>query len=171
MQATDITTTDELEIKISSIIEEARQLAYRIIEEIMWETLSEAGHCILKHDSLYLMTRRAINGISTTTLNEVCKIIDGSGNWNMVDERHKKMYMLEFLKARTLSFEVTRLKYPNYLKPWSESDDSILEKLWCDGMSVKDLANHFGRNPGAIDARIEKLELIEKYGEKPKAYV
>lgn len=168
---TTITTTEELELKISSIIEESRQLVYSIIEEIMWETLSQAGHCILKHDSLHLLSRRGISGISTTTLNDVCKIIEDTGDFSSVDERHKKMYMLEFLKARTLSFEVTRLKYPNYLKPWSESDDSILEKLWCDGMSVKDLANHFGRNPGAIDARIEKLELIEKYGKKPKAYV
>ena len=171
METTDITTTEELERKISSIIGEARQLAYNIIEEIMWETLSEAAHSILKHDSLYIMTRRAINGISTMTLNEICKIIEGNGDLSAVDERHKKMYLLEFLKARTLSFEVTRLKYPNYLKPWSESDDAMLERLWCEGMKIKDIASHFGRNPGAIDARIEKLELIEKYGEKPKAYV
>ena len=78
------------------------------------------------------------------------------------------MYLLEFLKARSLSFEVTRLKYPNYLKPWTESDDATLEKLWCEGMSVKELSNLFERNPGAIDARIEKLELVEKYGEKPQ---
>ena len=157
---TTITTTDELEMKVSSII-----------EEIMWETLSEAGHCILKHDALHLMSRRGISGISTTTLNDVCKIIEDTGDFSSVDEHHKKLYLLEFLKARTLSFEVTRLKYPNYLKPWSESDDTLLEKLWCEGMSIKDLATHFGRNPGAIDARIEKLELIEKYGEKPKAFV
>ena len=171
METTEITTTEELEKKVSSIIGEARQLAYNIIEEIMWDTLSEACHYILKHDSLYIMTRRAINGISTTTLNDICKVIQESGDLSTVDERHKKLYLLEFLKARTLSFEVTRIKYPNYLKPWSESDDTLLEKLWCDGMSIKDLAAHFGRNPGAIDARIEKLELIEKYGEKPKAFV
>ena len=168
---TTITTTDELEMKVSSIIEESRRLVYSIIEEIMWETLSEAGHCILKHDALHLMSRRGISGISTTTLNDVCKIIEDTGDFSSVDEHHKKLYLLEFLKARTLSFEVTRLKYPNYLKPWSESDDTLLEKLWCEGMSIKDLATHFGRNPGAIDARIEKLELIEKYGEKPKSFV
>ena len=81
------------------------------------------------------------------------------------------MYLLEFLKARSLSFDVTMIRYPNYLKPWSDSDNMILEQLWCDGMSIKDLASHFGRNPGAIEARIEKLELIEKYGKKPKVYV
>ena len=73
--------------------------------------------------------------------------------------------MMEFIKARSLSFEATRLKYPNYLKPWSEKDDLSLEQMWCEGTSVNDLAKHFGRNPGAINARIEKLELIEKYGE------
>ncbi len=165
---TIFTTTEELESHISSIIEEARKQAYYIIEEIMWETLSEAGHCILKNDSLHLLSRRGINGISSTTFNDICKTIEGSGDFSTIDERHKKMYLLEFLKARSLSFEVTRLKYPNYLKPWTESDDATLEKLWCEGMSVKELSNLFERNPGAIDARIEKLELVEKYGEKPQ---
>ncbi len=168
---TTIATTEDLERRISVIIAEAREQAYQIIEEIMWKSLSEAANYILEHDSLYLMSRRAINGVSTTTLNDICKIIEEGQALSTVDERHKKLYMLEFLKARTLSFEVTRLKYPNYLKPWTESDDARLERLWCGGSSTKDLAALFGRNPGAIEARIEKLELIEKYGQKPKAYV
>ena len=76
-----------------------------------------------------------------------------------------RSYMLEFIKARSLTFEATRLKYPNYLKPWKEEDDQELERLWCEGVPVKDLAVMFMRNPGAIKSRIEKLELAEKYGD------
>jgi hypothetical protein len=164
---TTITTTEELEKRISSIINSYREEAYAFIEEKMWAALAESAICILENDSLYLLTRRAINGISTTTLNNACKIIQAEANFCDIDEHLKKCYILEFLKARSLSFEATRMKYPNYLKPWSEEDDRELEKLWCEGVSGKELALRFGRNPGAIDKRIEKLELIDKYGERP----
>ena len=160
---TTITTTEELEIKISSIIGKYRQEAYEAIEEKMWTALVEAGICILENEGLFLMSRRAINGVSTTTLNNVCKMIEEETDVRTLDELRKKAYIMEFIKARSLSFEVTRLKYPNYLKLWTEENDADLERMWCEGMSVKDLAEHFGRNPGAIDARIEKLELVEKY--------
>lgn len=168
---TAISTTEDLEKKISGIIGKYRQEAYEAIEEKMWTALIEAGICILENEGLFLMSRRAINGVSITTLNNVCRILEEEGDFRTIDELHKKAYIIEFIKARTLSFEVTRLKYPNYLKPWTEDDDAKLERLWCEGTSIKDLAERFGRNPGAIDARIEKLELIEKYGQKPELCV
>ena len=163
---TTITTTEDLEKRISSIIRTYREETYAFIEEKMWAALAEAAICILENDSLYLLSRRAINGISTSTLNNACKIIQAGGDFSKTDGHLKKCYLLEFLKARSLSFEATRMKYPNYLKPWSEEDDCELEKLWCEGTPVKDLALKFGRNPGAIDKRIEKLELMVKYGER-----
>ena len=168
---TAISTTEDLEKRISGIIGKYRQEAYEAIEEKMWTALIEAGICILENEGLFLMSRRAINGVSVTTLNNVCRILEEEGDFKTIDELHRKAYIIEFIKARTLSFEVTRLKYPNYLKPWTEDDDAKLERLWCEGTSVKDLAERFGRNPGAIDARIEKLELIEKYGQKPELCV
>lgn len=168
---TAIATTEDLEKRISGIIGKYRQEAYEAIEEKMWTALIEAGICILENEGLFLMSRRAINGVSVTTLNNVCRILEEEGDFRTIDELHRKAYIIEFIKARTLSFEVTRLKYPNYLKPWTEDDDAKLERLWCEGTSVKDLAERFGRNPGAIDARIEKLELIEKYGQKPELCV
>jgi hypothetical protein len=168
---TAISTTEDLEKRISGIIGKYRQEAYEAIEEKMWTALIEAGICILENEGLFLMSRRAINGVSVTTLNNVCRILEEEGDFRTIDELHRKAYIIEFIKARTLSFEVTRLKYPNYLKPWTKDDDAKLERLWCEGTSVKDLAERFGRNPGAIDARIEKLELIEKYGQKPELCV
>jgi hypothetical protein len=163
-----ITTTEDLERRISGIIHTYRQEAYAIIEEKMWAALTEAATCILQNEGLFLLSRRAINGISTSTLSNACKIIEAGGKFSGTDEHLKKCYMLEFLKTRSLSFEATRMKYPNYLKPWTESDDSTLEKLWCEGVSGKELAKMFGRNPGAIERRIEKLELVAKYGGQPQ---
>ena len=166
---TTISTTEDLERRISSIIHDYREKAYAFVEDMMWEAFSEAAACILENDSLYLLSRRAINGILTSTLNNACKIIQGNGNFCDVDEHLKKCYMMEFLKTRSLSFEATRMKYPNYLKPWNLADDMELERLWCEGMSVKELAKTFGRTPGAIDRRIEKLELVEKYGKQQES--
>lgn len=74
--------------------------------------------------------------------------------------------MIEFMKMRSLTFEATRLKYPNYLKPWTKEEDEELERLWCEGLPVKSIAILFKRNTGAIKARIDKLELEMKYGER-----
>lgn len=48
--------------------------------------------------------------------------------------------------------------------PWSVEDDERLEALFCEGRSIKELAQEFERNEGAISSRIKKLELKEKYG-------
>jgi F-box protein, helicase, 18 len=47
--------------------------------------------------------------------------------------------------------------------PWSEELDEELTLLFCDGVSIKALSVHFARTPGAIQSRIKKLELREKY--------
>lgn len=50
-----------------------------------------------------------------------------------------------------------------YLR-WTEEDDNELESLFCEGKKAKELAEIFGRNIGAINSRIKKLELKDKYG-------
>ena len=57
-----------------------------------------------------------------------------------------------------------RQEFPNAYTPWSEEDDFELTRMWCEGVTVKELSAHFQRKPGAIDSRIKKLELAEKYG-------
>ncbi|MFD2554602.1 hypothetical protein [Sphingobacterium tabacisoli] len=54
--------------------------------------------------------------------------------------------------------------YPKAYMPWTAEDDSKLEDLYCEGCSVRILAQVFERNIGAINSRIDKLELREKYG-------
>jgi len=49
-------------------------------------------------------------------------------------------------------------------QPWTAEDDSRLELLYCEGKSLPELSELFGRNNGSIRSRIKKLELNEKYG-------
>jgi len=59
------------------------------------------------------------------------------------------------------SLESLREKYPNAYTPWEKDDDLKLEKLYLKGKSVEELSRYFKRQPGAIEARLSKLELLE----------
>lgn len=57
--------------------------------------------------------------------------------------------------------EETRKKYPNAYRPWNEEDDRRLTTLYTSGKKGKELSEAFGRQSGAIRARLLKLGLIE----------
>ncbi|MEM8527777.1 MAG: hypothetical protein AAGG68_24255 [Bacteroidota bacterium] len=44
-------------------------------------------------------------------------------------------------------------------KPWTRKLDLELAKMYTDGLSIKDLAQYFGRTKGAIRSRLEKLNI------------
>ena len=160
---TENITIAELESTISRIIEGYRQEAYLTIEKLMFEAFRHVG--ILLEGNTSTLTRKPINGISAQTLKDIAGMpLDGLA-FHETSNPKRRSYMLEFIKARSLTFEATRLKYPNYLKPWKEEDDQELERLWREGVSVNDIAVMFMRNPGAIKSRIEKLGLADKYGD------
>jgi flagellar biosynthesis chaperone FliJ len=50
-----------------------------------------------------------------------------------------------------------RETYPNAYRPWSDADDKKLSKLFKSGQKLKKLTAEFGRHPGAIRKRLEKL--------------
>ncbi len=64
-------------------------------------------------------------------------------------------------KAYTL--DEKRILNRNAYSPWTDEDDNKLELLFCERKSVEMLVEIFGRNKGAIESRIKKLELKEKY--------
>ena len=66
--------------------------------------------------------------------------------------------------GKTYSVEKIRETHKKAYLPWTTEDDNKLELLFCEGKKVKELAQIFGRNEGAISSRIKKLELKEKYG-------
>ena len=66
--------------------------------------------------------------------------------------------------GKTYSVEKIRETHQQAYLPWTAEDDNKLELLFCEGKKVKELAEIFGRNTGAINSRIKKLELKDKYG-------
>jgi DNA-directed RNA polymerase specialized sigma24 family protein len=66
--------------------------------------------------------------------------------------------------TKTYSVEKIRETHKQAYLPWTEEDDNKLELLFCEGKKAKELAEIFGRNIGAINSRIKKLELKDKYG-------
>lgn len=58
--------------------------------------------------------------------------------------------------------EIRKTHQQAYL-PWTKEDDNKLELLFSEGKKVKELVQVFGRNKGAINSRIKKLQLKEKY--------
>jgi hypothetical protein len=66
--------------------------------------------------------------------------------------------------SKAYSVEKIREAHKQAYLPWTQEDDNKLELLFCEGKKVKELAQIFGRNDGAISSRIKKLALKEKYG-------
>ena len=60
---------------------------------------------------------------------------------------------------KAYSVEKIRETYQQAYMPWTVEDDNKLELLFCEGKKVKELADIFGRNTGAINSRIKELEL------------
>jgi superfamily I DNA/RNA helicase len=65
--------------------------------------------------------------------------------------------------SRAYSVEEIRKTHKQAYLPWTKEDDARLELLFCQGKKSKELSEIFGRNLGAINSRIEKLQLREKY--------
>ena len=72
-------------------------------------------------------------------------------------EETRKLWLMEFLKAQTLSFEVQKAQYPNFLKPWTKEDEKRMELLWCDGETKEQIAIKLGRHPNSVAIRLSKL--------------
>ena len=46
---------------------------------------------------------------------------------------------------------------PNAYDPWTEEADKELKQMWSEGISVHEIADHFGRKSSAIISRMKKL--------------
>lgn len=174
MENTETTRFFDLEARVADIVEQYRKEAYAFVEEMMWNAFDEIGQAVLEcqyeseggdpetaahfaREYTYVMSTRKIAGLSSRTIHEIVRIADAGGDFTAVPADKKSGFLLDFLKARTISFNATRALYPNYLKPWTRDDDDELMRMYADGVPIKKLAVHFGRNEGAIEARIDKL--------------
>ena len=57
------------------------------------------------------------------------------------------------------SIYAARQEHPNAYDPWTEEMDAELTRMWSEGTSVSDIADHFGRKQSAIIVRMKKLGL------------
>lgn len=78
--------------------------------------------------------------------------------------KFKKLKELKQADSKSFSIEKIRQTHKRAYLPWTIEDDNKLELLFCEGKKVKELAEIFERNTGAVSSRIKKLELKEKYG-------
>ena len=57
------------------------------------------------------------------------------------------------------SIYAAKQENPNAYEPWTEEADAELARLWSEGKSVADIADHFRRKNTAIITRLKKLGL------------
>ena len=60
---------------------------------------------------------------------------------------------------KSTSMGELRTKYRGAYKPWTKVMDDELTVLYCEGVTVSELASYFERTKGAIRMRIKKLDL------------
>lgn len=76
------------------------------------------------------------------------------------DVKRLKKYLKAYKKLTgepVYSIYAARQEHPNAYDPWAEEMDAELARLWSEGTSVADIADHFGRKNSAIITRIKKL--------------
>jgi ATP-dependent exoDNAse (exonuclease V) alpha subunit len=64
-------------------------------------------------------------------------------------------------KGNISKIDKLRESFPNAYRPWKIEEDTKLRKMFHDGTPARELMTSFGRQPGSIRARLEKLGLIE----------
>ena len=80
-------------------------------------------------------------------------------------EALKKLKEPKQTSDKSYSVEKIRETHKKAYSHWTTEDDNNLELLFCQGKKIKELAQIFERNKGAISSRIKKLDLKEKYGQ------
>lgn len=141
----------------------------------------EAAVFILKEDDAIVYVRETENLknkmaelVSTKHLED-----DINGLLNDIIAKHLKLsYILVDLGRKELEERILKKistpkktytkaekqqAHKNAYERWATEDDEKLELLFCEGKTIKELSVIFARNEGAIESRIKKLELREKY--------
>lgn len=78
------------------------------------------------------------------------------------DVKRLKKYLKAYKRLTgepVYSIYAAKQENPNAYEPWTEEADAELSRLWSEGISVADIADHFGRKNTAIITRLKKLGL------------
>jgi ATP-dependent DNA helicase PIF1 len=71
--------------------------------------------------------------------------------------RSKRVAVQQKKEQKSEKFDELRKTYPNAYKPWDPLDDIRLLRAWEAQKKIKQMSVQFGRQPGSIRSRLEKL--------------
>ena len=149
-----------------------------VIEDTDWtlEKLAEEGFSQEVISALRCVTKLSenenyddfIDRVKKNPLAVAVKINDLTDNMDIrrlpylsdKDVKRLKKYLKAYKRLTgepVYSIYAARQENPNAYDPWTEEADTELKSMWAEGMSVVDIATHFGRKQSAIITRMKKL--------------
>lgn len=151
-----------------------------VIEDTDWtfEKLAEEGFSDEVIAALKCVTKTSenenyddfIDRVKNNPLAVAVKINDLTDNMDIrrlpylsdKDVKRLKKYLKAYKRLTgepIYSIYAAKQENPNAYEPWTEEADAELARLWSEGKSVADIADHFGRKNTAIITRLKKLGL------------
>jgi len=113
--------------------------------------------------------KESVNGSRYLKISESRKDPEGEFEHSrvMVYEEHVEQFLdgvsqaVQFITERGRAYSVERIRrqYPNAYARWTEADDDFLREAFGQGKAISELAEQFGRQPGAIKSRLRRLDL------------
>lgn len=96
-----------------------------------------------------------LRGRSQQALEEYAAVI---AKWQQDEAQGKNIPKSAPKGAGSWSDKLAKMReeYPNAYRPWSESDDALLQKLYKKHTTLNMLTKQLGRHPGSITKRLEK---------------
>lgn len=76
------------------------------------------------------------------------------------DVKRLKKYLKAYKRLTgepVYSVYAAKQENPNAYEPWTEEADKELKQMWSEGISVHEIADHFGRKSSAVISRMKKL--------------
>ena len=149
-----------------------------VIEDTDWtfERLAEEGFSDEVIAALKCVTKTSenenyddfIDRVKKNPLATAVKINDLTDNMDIrrlpylsdKDVKRLKKYLKSYKRLTgepVYSVYAARQEHANAYDPWTEEADNQLRKMWSEGISVHEIADHFGRKSSAIITRMKKL--------------
>ncbi len=149
-----------------------------VIEDTDWtfEKLAEEGFSDKVITALKCVTKTSesenydnfIDRVKKNPLAVAVKINDLTDNMDIrrlpylsdKDVKRLKKYLKAYKRLTgepVYSIYAAKQENPNAYEPWTEEADNELKKMWSEGVSVHEIADHFGRKSSAIITRMKKL--------------
>lgn len=167
-----ITVEEKIVGVLHDVIEDTHWTFDMLAAEGFSKDIMEAIHCLTKANAKEPYDK-FIARIKKNPLAIAVKLNDLTDNMDIrrlpylsdKDVKRLKKYLKAYKQLSgepTYSVYACQQEYPNAYTPWSEEEDYELTQLWREGINLEELSVHFGRKPGAINSRINKLGLQEE---------